>query len=1287
MQSYCHKHSLNSKKKALEDSDSEKNMTPEEKSQARRQKMAKVEREFFKVVDLTLTAKKVDIGEDVVDLISRYWMLKRKAGGNKPLLPARGDDEASSLRGEDTEHDRMKMLVNIRQDLERVRNLAYMVSRREKLSRSYVKLREQTLEKQLALLADEDPQNQMSLMDMSAILEANHGPTVYDKTFSNPESEQHSQEDFEMLICRIAGEISEGSSQIRKDNPFRKKSSDFPTNTRTVPYERIFSDTSQSESDDSLIKLSSTQPRFNKKNIKESLKPSSSKNKLFSNKVARSDSSMSSSEEELALKNLSPNKNFGSSTKKKIYSDSESEAEKTPRGRGRGRPPKKQKMKEAKAKKIETESRFDSEDTQNSFDQKPKEFRTKAAMKAFSYDELAISKKVEKKERLKDDSDDSMMDLDENQFQLVSQRAAARKAEQRFSKTGKVPDLDPKKESKSSELFGTSDEDSSISRIANSVTQKWDDDNLLRKSPRRKKKHTSTDSESSDDDQKPSYINNKLLSPAKRDKKLSEKHLSKSSKYASSKMFSGSSDEEKSPKKNESHKPLNFDDLFDRDSDSESDSGKKKLFDDFEHPEVYSDFVPQRRAAKKATAQLSEQNVWKKTQQEKYLAELAKQSKEVSKKKSSKVKEETSAGSSESELVKRRTRFSSASGSASESEIDKRKSPRGRGRSPKGINLKHKESKTQNRKPIVSRKSKKKGVDGEGKISSSKALEYLMQRESQLSNILGDYKEEPEPEQPQPDKKLKTSEGRAEGFQSPPVSTKNSSDSDSDSSSNDSIILGIKARQQQEDPEKPRSERHSACDEPSAATHESQSASQEPDHRGPDGGPGGRHDLPVGASHRAPDRPGRHSDHPRLAPGDDRPPATEGEQLKQSSDRRGQKTAEQKARLFSPERSPRLPPDTGRDRSSSGSRREHDSAREKTERQAADNWKSPREWKWNENGLKSKDKVGKEREISTSAISPSKSPALNKSLEGSRSSPLQQQHRSPAFGRSPARHAQHPLNKSLDFNKTPEENKSMLVADAERDQGRKMSVESKDSDADSAKSSLPESTINGLPEFSKEDSSDTIFPEDKLSDLKPKNDPLPANKKDEGYVSAEKDQNDNAQDNVGKQRDITNILSEKLGQQKGLNKRMSTEDPASGQESNTGKQNMSWPELFSHQQHEHEQQRNRLQQKQDLDTMTKESRQGDGKSVADQFASQQYEALYNINQIMNNQQRKAGGNELSQQQMAYMQQYMKVLVSSNNLLPFCQLYVFRNLEDIKCSSSKQQLTNFKFFNKCNKLMG
>jgi hypothetical protein len=37
-----------------------------------------------------------------------------------------------------------------------------MVSRREKLSRSFLKLREQILEKQLVLLADDDPTNQVS---------------------------------------------------------------------------------------------------------------------------------------------------------------------------------------------------------------------------------------------------------------------------------------------------------------------------------------------------------------------------------------------------------------------------------------------------------------------------------------------------------------------------------------------------------------------------------------------------------------------------------------------------------------------------------------------------------------------------------------------------------------------------------------------------------------------------------------------------------------------------------------------------------------------------------------------------------------------------------------------------------------------------------------------------------------------------------------------------------------------------------------------------------------------
>merc|ERR1712128_84284 len=55
-------------------------MTAEEKSQARRQKMAKVEKEFYKLVDIPSAAKKIDLNEELIDIISKYWMLKRIAG-------------------------------------------------------------------------------------------------------------------------------------------------------------------------------------------------------------------------------------------------------------------------------------------------------------------------------------------------------------------------------------------------------------------------------------------------------------------------------------------------------------------------------------------------------------------------------------------------------------------------------------------------------------------------------------------------------------------------------------------------------------------------------------------------------------------------------------------------------------------------------------------------------------------------------------------------------------------------------------------------------------------------------------------------------------------------------------------------------------------------------------------------------------------------------------------------------------------------------------------------------
>lgn len=204
------------------------------------------------------------------------------------------------------------------------------------MSRSFVKLREQIFERQLALLADEEPGNQMSLAEMSAVLEANHGPTVYDKIFSSADSEQHTYDDFELIISRIAGEIKEGSSQIRKDNPERKTSID----TKPTPYMRIFSDTSQSESDDSFHysrfksqqgpggRQNLSKKSHSNKDIKKKSSPLDKKSgKHKSNKTVHSDSSLNSSEVERQFNRLSPRKDQSKKFSTHIYSDTDSDTD------------------------------------------------------------------------------------------------------------------------------------------------------------------------------------------------------------------------------------------------------------------------------------------------------------------------------------------------------------------------------------------------------------------------------------------------------------------------------------------------------------------------------------------------------------------------------------------------------------------------------------------------------------------------------------------------------------------------------------------------------------------------------------------------------------------------------------------------------------------------------------------------------------------------------------------------------------------------------------------------
>ncbi|XP_077302362.1 PHD finger protein rhinoceros [Arctopsyche grandis] len=241
LRSYCQRHSVNSKKDKNTGSGSEeeesrrkrrKDMTSEEKSQARAIRLHEIEAEFDRHVSIKdISTHLLDVDQDGIQYVYNYWKLKRKAGHNRPLLPPKTDESDMLVhRQEQADIDKKKMFVQLRQDLERVRNLCYMVSRREKLSRSYFRMREQTFHKQVAVLSGE---HSLTPAVMSAVVEANHGPSIYDRLYSHPGAIDHKNE-FDSILAQIAGVDSED------DN--RKDLNGVVQRTKSVenPYRRLY---------------------------------------------------------------------------------------------------------------------------------------------------------------------------------------------------------------------------------------------------------------------------------------------------------------------------------------------------------------------------------------------------------------------------------------------------------------------------------------------------------------------------------------------------------------------------------------------------------------------------------------------------------------------------------------------------------------------------------------------------------------------------------------------------------------------------------------------------------------------------------------------------------------------------------------------------------------------------------------------------------------------------------------------------------------------------------------
>lgn len=233
LRSYCQKHSLNKSKKdkgpsnnnaGKSGSDEEdtkrkkqrRDMTTEEKTIVRKKRVQEIEAEFEKHVNIRdISCHLMDVDQEAIYCIYNYWIIKRKSLRNESLIPHKWDDvDMVEHKHEPADIEKMKMFVHLRQDLERVRNLCYMVSRREKLSRSFFKMREQTFHKQISVL-NEIKANKLDDNVIKAVCRANNVRSVYDKAYSSDKSVKLK---LESILSGITGSGSSSSADDRVNN-------------------------------------------------------------------------------------------------------------------------------------------------------------------------------------------------------------------------------------------------------------------------------------------------------------------------------------------------------------------------------------------------------------------------------------------------------------------------------------------------------------------------------------------------------------------------------------------------------------------------------------------------------------------------------------------------------------------------------------------------------------------------------------------------------------------------------------------------------------------------------------------------------------------------------------------------------------------------------------------------------------------------------------------------------------------------------------------------------------
>uniref|UniRef100_F6XEQ3 Jade n=1 Tax=Ciona intestinalis TaxID=7719 RepID=F6XEQ3_CIOIN len=151
--SYCKKHSTNRK-----ESDGEDEQTEERIRGMRHRRIMELEQEFYTLVKYQAVANALSIPSQTARDVMEYWKLKRAANFNRPLITPKHEEGTALAEAAETNlQRRLRMFTHLRQDLERVRNLCYMIGRREKTKRATVKNMESVFltQKSFSLFSDE----------------------------------------------------------------------------------------------------------------------------------------------------------------------------------------------------------------------------------------------------------------------------------------------------------------------------------------------------------------------------------------------------------------------------------------------------------------------------------------------------------------------------------------------------------------------------------------------------------------------------------------------------------------------------------------------------------------------------------------------------------------------------------------------------------------------------------------------------------------------------------------------------------------------------------------------------------------------------------------------------------------------------------------------------------------------------------------------------------------------------------------------------------------------------